>query len=162
MPWMQCKAPQKSNLNVIVSQNCLIIQISRKLWSQASSFYMRECKTPSSFVLAWKLGTLRQDAAARIGSEPFFLIFQDAQQASLAVIFFQREQSTAIKPIPNAAWIKFQKALMFSVCVCAQFNLLWLQNCICTTIFNFFLISKAVIYDSECVIGQHHLQQLHK
>lgn len=24
------------------------------------------------------------------------------------------------------------------VCVCAQFNLLWLQNCICTTIFNFF------------------------
>lgn len=117
MPWMQCKAPQKSNLNVIVSQNCLIIQISRKLWSQASSFYMRECKTPSSFVLAWKLGTLRQDAAARIGSEPFFLIFQDAQHASLAVIFFQREQSTAIKPIPNAAWIKFQKALMFSVCV---------------------------------------------
>lgn len=117
MPWMQCKAPQKSNLNVIVSQNCLIIQISRKLWSQASSFYMRECKTPSSFVLAGKLGTLRQDAAARIGSEPFFLIFQDAQQASLAVIFFQREQSTAIKPIPNAAWIKFQKALMFSVCV---------------------------------------------
>lgn len=25
-----------------------------------------------------------------------------------------------------------------------------------------FLISKAVIYDSECVTGQHHLQQLHK
>lgn len=98
----------------------------------------------------------------------FLLTFWDAQQASHAVLFFPPQ--TAINSCKTNSKHSLHHVSkiphVLRVCVCAHVHNL--TYCGYRTAFVrlhlifYFLVSKAVICDSECVTGQNHLQRLHK
>lgn len=150
MLWMKFKAPQKSNLNTDISQDYFIIKISGQPWSQASSpFSMRKCENPtlsSSFALDWKLGTSRQDSdkIAHVGFEPFFSHFLGSTTSITCSSFppppdSNQQLENEFQTQPASCFKNPTHSPCMCVCTRAQFNLLWLQNCFCTTTSNFFI-----------------------